>query len=177
MFTKRVTAVAMSLSVVLSAASAGAAFHSYASFKGKKQGQVKGEAEKADTKSDTTISIVRFEIEAPRDVHTGLATGRRQHTPLAITREVDTASPRLMQALANNEVFASFVLAQEEPGVPGGTITESLTNAHITAITPLVPDAQHPELDKTHKYETIALAFDRVDVTHAPSGKTESFPY
>jgi type VI secretion system secreted protein Hcp len=180
MFTKRVTAVAMSLSIVLSAASAGAAFEAYIKIKGTKQGQIKTDSVSRPAKvSDDAIEILSFDmaIEAPRDASSGLATGKRQHKPLVITKEVDTASPKLLQAKATNEVFTSFVLVEPEAGVAGGTITATLTNARISAVTPIVPDAHHPGLDKTRKYESISVTFDRLDVQHAPSGKTESFAY
>jgi len=36
-----------------------------------------------------------FQTTAPRDVSTGLATGKRQHQPFSITNQTDVASPKL----------------------------------------------------------------------------------
>jgi len=170
----------MSLSIVLSAATAGAAFESYVKIKGSKQGQIKGQSTTRPAKlSDDAIEIAAFDmgVEAPRDPSSGLPTGRRQHKPIVITKEVDPTSPKLRQALATNEVFTSFVLVGPEAGIQGGTITVTLTNARISAITPILPAVQHPELDKTRVYEVVSVTFDRMEVQHAPSGKTESFTY
>ena len=88
-----------------------------------------------------------------------------------------TAWPLLYQALSTNEVMSSCVLSEPEPGVAGGSVTITLTNARITADAPLLADPKHPELDKTRRYESISITYDRVDIVHSPGGKTESFPY
>ncbi len=144
-------------------------------------------ANKGSTTTTTTttsqaadnIAIVSFDagIVSPRDPQSGLPTGRRIHKPITVVKEVDTSSPKLFQSMSTNEVFPSMVLGQAEAGVTGGTITVTLKNARISAITPIVPDAQHPELDKLRRYESISLVFERMDVQHAPSGKLESFTY
>ncbi|HZU62820.1 MAG TPA: hypothetical protein VFF98_03975 [Novosphingobium sp.] len=36
------------------------------------------------------------EAAAPRDAHTGLATGKRQHEPVSIHKTVDAATPKAM---------------------------------------------------------------------------------
>jgi type VI protein secretion system component Hcp len=40
---------------------------------------------------------------APRDAASGLPTGKRQHKPISITKELDKSTPLLMQALCTNE--------------------------------------------------------------------------
>jgi type VI secretion system secreted protein Hcp len=42
---------------------------------------------------------------SPRDPQSGLATGKRQWKPFTIVKEVDSASPKLFQALKQNEVL------------------------------------------------------------------------
>jgi type VI secretion system secreted protein Hcp len=182
MFTKRVVAGAMSLAVLLSAASSGAALQAYLKLKGQKQGDIKPDKAPAtapQAAAPENIPIVDFDmaVVSPRDPQSGLPTGQRMHKPLVIRKEVDTTSPKLFQAMSTTEAFTSFVLVQPEPGVAGGTITATLTNAHITGITPIVPDAAHPELTKGRRFESIAVTFDRMDVQHSPSGKTESYAY
>jgi type VI secretion system secreted protein Hcp len=182
MFTKRVAAGTMSLSILLAAASAGAAFQAHISIKGSKQGQFKGETPSTSTSQSAAsdnIPVVDFDLAlvSPRDPQSGLPTGQRMHKPIVIRKEVDATSPKLLLAMTTKEAFTSFVLVQPEAGVPGGTITVTLTNAHISAITPIVPDALHPELPMGRRFEAIAVTFDRMDVQHAPSGKTESYAY
>lgn len=39
----------------------------------------------------------------PRDAASGMATGRRMHKPFTITKEIDVASPKLVQACASGQ--------------------------------------------------------------------------
>jgi len=43
----------------------------------------------------------------PRDTSSGMATGKRQHKPLVIVKEVDKASPLLVQACASGKHFTT----------------------------------------------------------------------
>jgi type VI protein secretion system component Hcp len=42
---------------------------------------------------------------APRDMATGMASGKRMHKPFTITKEIDRASPLLMKACASGQHF------------------------------------------------------------------------
>ena len=44
-------------------------------------------------------------VTAPRDMATGMASGKRMHKPFTITKEVDKASPLLMKACASGQHF------------------------------------------------------------------------
>jgi type VI secretion system Hcp family effector len=61
-------------------------------------------------------------------------TGRRQHQPITIVREVDSASPLLWSALCSNEAFKTATLSFARPN-PTGKLTlydtVELTNALI----------------------------------------------
>jgi hypothetical protein len=45
-------------------------------------------------------------VTAPRDIATGMASGKRMHKPFTITKEIDKASPMLAQACASSEHLA-----------------------------------------------------------------------
>ena len=45
-------------------------------------------------------------VTAPRDMATGMASGKRMHKPFTITKEIDKASPMLAQAAASGEHLA-----------------------------------------------------------------------
>jgi type VI secretion system secreted protein Hcp len=49
-------------------------------------------------------------IISPRDAASGLPTGKRQHKPFVITKELDKSSPLLTKALANNEALKEMTL-------------------------------------------------------------------
>lgn len=49
-------------------------------------------------------------IISPRDAASGLPTGKRQHKPFVITKELDKSTPLLTKALANNEALREMTL-------------------------------------------------------------------
>jgi type VI secretion system secreted protein Hcp len=51
------------------------------------------------------IRLKRFDyqVETPRDEATGALTGKRQHKPIKLVKQVDKTSPLLFKALCNNE--------------------------------------------------------------------------
>jgi type VI secretion system secreted protein Hcp len=114
------------------------AFEAYLTLKGATQGSFNGSSTKGRHAGSIAIRDFSFGLESPVDVHSGGATGRRQHKPVVITREVDSASPLLFQALVTNEVFhdAAFEFVS---GINGGKHhsihTIDLINGKIVRIT------------------------------------------
>jgi type VI secretion system secreted protein Hcp len=112
------------------------AFHFYASFKGKSQGQLKGETEgKGGREREGWFELQSFDmsVESPVDASKGAASGSRQHKPVVFTKETDAASPLLWTALTNKEVFESVVVETVDDNKKV-TRTVTLTNAIISEI-------------------------------------------
>src|SRR5690349_18385178 len=80
--------------------------------------------------------------QGPRDPASGLPTGKRQHKPIVITKELDKSSPLLYNALVNNENIPEWELQFWTPqlSAAGGVGAEKqhytikLTNANIASI-------------------------------------------
>jgi type VI secretion system secreted protein Hcp len=127
------------------------AFHSYASFKGKKQGQLKGESTKVGREKDGWFEVVSFEMgtEVPVDSKTGMATGKRQHKPVVITKNVDAASPLLLNAHGANETFETVII-QTVDDKNKVTKTTTLKNALIS------------EIKKNGSLESISFNYEEV---------------
>src|SRR4051812_24272 len=100
------------------------ALNSYLTLKGKKQGSIKGGVTQKGREGQIMVIAVSHEIVSPRDAASGLPTGRRQHKPLVITKEVDQSSPLLYNALVNNETITSFVLNFYRPSSRAGAGAE-----------------------------------------------------
>ena len=62
----------------------------YMTIKGAKQGSIKGEA------MSENIHLVRVVRDTPMAAR--MPTGRRMHSTITITKEIDTASPKLAMA-------------------------------------------------------------------------------
>ncbi|HLN61432.1 MAG TPA: type VI secretion system tube protein TssD [Symbiobacteriaceae bacterium] len=99
------------------------------SIEGTRQGKFKGESR------DGSIPTLGYkhEVISPRDAQSGLPTGKRQHTPLVITKRIDRSSPLLMQALVTNEVLKNVTLRfVDARGATAYSIT--LQNASVAGI-------------------------------------------
>ena len=143
------------VAVLLSAVPAYAAFDAYMTIKGSKQGQIKG-----DAMSDQ-IRLVNVVRDTP--MATAMPTGRRMHSTITITKEIDKASPMLFQALSTNEVLSEVVINFE--GASGGAKTAQkivLTNATILSVR------------KAGGNELITLDYQAIAVTWTDGGKTMS---
>jgi len=81
-------------------------------------------------------------ITLPRDAASGLPTGKRQHSPLKILKEIDKSSPLLYNALVNNENLVKAKLRFyriNQAGQEEHYFTIELVNASIVSITPSFP--------------------------------------
>ena len=92
-------------------------------------GSVTITAQKQGTIRPITLQAVSHEIISPRDAASGLPTGKRQHKPITITKELDKSSPLLLNALVTNENLSSVTITLNGGGKPVATI--KLTNASI----------------------------------------------
>jgi type VI secretion system secreted protein Hcp len=85
--------------------------------------------------STTPISItgVSHEIVSPRDPASGLPTGKRQHKPFVIVKQLDKSTPLFLNALVTNETLTSVLIGLLRNGQQVATI--KLTNASIADYT------------------------------------------
>ena len=85
-----------------------------------------------------TLIASLSQLKAQCDRNVGQLTGKRQHSPLTIVREVDSSSPLLWQGLCTNEVLKSvdISLVGRPPSGSGEVVVEriTLTNAVISKI-------------------------------------------
>ena len=127
----------LALSLVVLSFSHPTAFKSYVSFKGTKQGQFKAESSKGKTgrEADGWFELQSFDMggESPADASRSAAAGKPQHKPFTLTKEVDGATPKLLQAHLTNEMFESIIVQTvNEQNQASKTIT--LRNAVISDI-------------------------------------------
>jgi type VI secretion system secreted protein Hcp len=143
------------VAVLLSAVPAYAAFDTYITITGSRQGKFKG-----DAMSDQ-IKVVSVTRDTP--MAAAMPTGRRMHSTITITKEIDKASPMIFQALSTNEVLSEVVINFN--GASGGPKTAQkivLTDATILSVR------------KAGGNEIIALDYQAINVTWTDGGKTAS---
>jgi type VI secretion system secreted protein Hcp len=157
------------------------ALNAYLKLKGQKQGMIKGSVTQKGREGKIMVIAVSHEIVSPRDAASGLPTGKRQHKPFVITKELDKSSPLLYNALVNNENIAEFELQFWTPqitGAAGGSgaekqhYTVKLTNANIASIDFRMANNKHPDLVRFAEYEEIAFTYQKISWTIVDGGIT-----
>jgi len=95
------------------------ALNAYMRLTGDTQGEIKGSVTQAGREDSIMVIAYNHEVESARNASTGLATGKRQHKPLTVTKEIDKSTPLLMTALTNNENLREVVLQFWQPSRSG----------------------------------------------------------
>jgi type VI secretion system secreted protein Hcp len=151
------------------------ALNAYLTIEAETQGQIKGSVTQKGREDSIMVIAVNHEIISPRDAASGLPTGKRQHKPLTITKELDKASPLLQAILVNNENIKKFDLKFWAPSATGKEAqhyTISLMNANIASIAFKMLNNKNPELMKYAEYEEIAFTYQKVIWTWTDGGIT-----
>ena len=80
---------------------------------GRRRGNARGDRAEAGSFGDSPMILIGMshEIVSPRDAASGQATGKRMHKPFVITKELDKATPLLLNALTTNENLTSVLIA------------------------------------------------------------------
>jgi type VI secretion system secreted protein Hcp len=113
-------------------------------------------------------------IQAPRDAASGLASGKRQHSPLTITKETDLASPQLLNAKWKSELIATIdlnFLKKSSQGAEQPCFTITLTNATLAGYRRYTPKPRGKGLS-THELEEISFTFQKIEISDVSGGKS-----
>ena len=151
-YTRLRTVACVLAGAMLCAVPAMAAFDTYMTITGSKQGQIRSRV----TEKLAVVSVLHDQKMA-----TGMATGRRQHGSITIKREVDEASPKLMQAMRTNEVLGDVTIMFGDTRAPGKSVRSvTLMDATITSDR------------KVGDSELITFEYSKIEVTWTDGGKT-----
>ena len=144
------------------------AYEFYMTAEGTKQGKFKGESTRAAHKDKSPCIQFQYGVKSPRDVATGLASGKRQHEPFVVTKEISAASPQFFQACTTNEVLKTvlfeFVQTTKE-GKEEVYYTVKLTNATVAFVKQYqATSAKHGDATDVHALEDIGFTFNKIDM-------------
>jgi len=140
------------------------------------KGRVQGMKQGMKTITPGNLSYAITQI----DPASGSYSGRRRHDPITIRKEVDSASPLFIAALANNKVFPKLdlnFLKTNPQGITEPYFTITLTNAALAGYgrkpvphTPSVGREQYV----TNELEEIQITFQKIVYTWIKGGITSS---
>lgn len=129
-----------------------------------KLGDIKGEA--ADRSQGETIEIQSWswgESQPPRESGSGMATGKRQHKPLTIVKELDKSSPVLQKAYEQHSPLSSVKVYLPRPQTKVGQ-AESYLKYEMKDV--LVSSYSVGGSGQTQT-ETVSFNYTKIDVTPA----------
>jgi type VI secretion system secreted protein Hcp len=144
------------------------ALNAYLRVVGSKQGEIKGSVTQKGREGRIAVIAMSHDFLSPRDMSTGMASGRREHKPLVVTKEMDRASTGLRTMMIGNETAKDWELQFFRPsatGVETQYFTIRLTNASVTSIGMRMLNNKDPELTKFETYEEIAFVYQKIEWT------------
>lgn len=148
------------------------ALNSYLVVKGQNQGQIRGGSIQRGREGWIEIIAFNHEIREPYDPSSGLPTGKREHQPLIVWKEIDQSTVSFFQALFQNEILTTVELKNYTPnklGTAAGTGKEilaysiTLTNARILGIKSAMLNNKNPDLTRYERTEEISLAYEKIE--------------
>lgn len=149
------------------------ALNAYLRLKGETCGNVKGSVIQAGREDSIMVIATQHEVVSPRDAASGLPTGKRQHKPFVITKEIDRATPYLYSILTNNENITEWQLQFWMPSKSGKEMqhyTIELVNAAIAGIHHEMLNNKYPENMQHREREHIAFTYERIIWTWIDGG-------
>jgi type VI secretion system secreted protein Hcp len=143
----------------------------YLTLKGAKQGEIKGSVTQKGREGTIDLIAVSYGVETPIDAASGEASGKRQHQPVTIVKEVDQTSPQLFQALVTNETLTAKIEFWRPLADGSGTLTPvftiTLASAFISSIK--VASSEAPDIEEL---EEVQFVYQKIEVTWVEGGKT-----
>jgi type VI secretion system secreted protein Hcp len=149
------------------------AMTSYLTMTGTNQGAIEGDCKQ--TGHEKTILVYEFEheITIPRDNLSGMPSGQRVHRPFVITKQIDSASPKLNQACCSGEVLTEVALEFyriNDRGLEELYYTIKLENAIVVDMKCYKPMTLIEETKPLHDMEKVSLSYEKIIWTYVPDG-------
>ena len=154
-----------------------AALNAYMTLTGETQGVIQGSVTEAGREDSILVIGMGHTVILPYDAATGLPTGKPQHRPIRIVKEIDKSSPILFTVLTTNENLTDVTIRFWQPGIAGSEenyYTIQLINAKIVSIMPnhssVLSDS--PDVDPDPMTETVTFVYQKIIVTWEEGGIT-----
>jgi type VI secretion system secreted protein Hcp len=140
----------------------------YASIQGTKQGNFKGGTMMKGKEGQIECVGFSYNIQSPRDAATGMASGKRQHSPVVIVKHIDGASPQLIEAAYNNEVLKTVTIEFYRVAPDGKQAifqTFRLTNVTISKVSQFGGTSCPEKLvPNSIPYEEVSFVFQKIEI-------------
>ena len=144
-----------------------------ASIKGKKSGAFRGEATQKGREGQFQLYSYNHQIVSPRDAASGLATGRRLHKPVVVTRKVGASSPLFMNALVTNDVLTEVRFGFWQPNLRAAAGVGTEVNYYTVKLTnALIASYRQFDQPGVGLMEEISFTYQKIEMTLNDGGVT-----
>lgn len=137
---------------------------------------IKGESTQTSLSREGSIECLSYEQAAttPFEPSTGQASGRRQYSPLKVTKRIDKSSPLLWQAMTQNQkVEGVFKFYRPNPTGDGTTeqfFSVQIAKGFISSIRQVVEDTLSPTESYEPPMEELNIIFHDIQWTYTNGG-------
>jgi type VI secretion system secreted protein Hcp len=145
----------------------------YCTVVGTTQGKLQGDPGLHGDATQIPVYAITEELTVPFDAASGQASGRRQHSPLTIVKELDASSPQFFSAAATGETLRSVTCTLYRSGGTGATqpyYKIALTNAIIVAIKDRGDGVNGAAVNDER--ERISFTYQKIEFTDLASSTT-----
>jgi|SRR5471030_2196774 len=104
-------------------------------------------------------------VYIPTDDTVGKATGRRQHLPFLIEKELDSSSAYLYKALSSGKTLQQVELKYYRINDAGQEVeyfNTRLENAHVVCLMPIMLDIKNPKKEKFNHMEIVEFCYEKI---------------
>jgi type VI secretion system secreted protein Hcp len=143
----------------------------YCTVVGVKQGKFTGDGVHGGS-TEIPVYALTQEVKVPYDAASGQATGKRQHSPVTIVKELDKSSPLFFSAVVTNETLRSVTctLYRDVDGALRAYYRIALTNANIVEVKDSGDGVNGTAQSDEH--ERISFVYQKMEVTDLDSNTT-----
>jgi len=157
---------------------------------GSKQGAFSHQSPIKNRVGTSVVTRSEHIIDAPRDAHTGMASGKRHHLPYEVEMPLDSSIINFQTAIVNNEVCTTVLInyyqttansmTQGYGAGSGGEgtpyYTVELTNAVVSKFEFVQPftRAVDPEVKNKENHMLVHFTYQKITTTWVQGGKTFS---
>lgn len=150
------------------------ALNAYMRLKGSHQGDIKGDVTQAGREESILVVGFNHAVTVPTGPD-GIATGKYQHEPLIVTKNIDIATPGLMNALVSHEEIEDFELRLWRPRPAGAEeqwYTIQFDYGKVVDIRYEMLNNKYPENMKHEEYEYVSFVYKTIIWTYEDAGIT-----
>jgi type VI secretion system secreted protein Hcp len=144
----------------------------YCTVVGAKQGTFQGDPV-ARGESQIAVYTLTAEVKVPFDAASGQPTGKRQHSPIIIVKELDKSSPQFFNAAVTNELLRSVTCTlyrSSGTGAARAYYKIALTNASIVEVKDSGDGVNGAAQGDEHEH--ISFSYQKIELTDLDSGTT-----